>query len=128
MVMMCADGCPWTQVDERFRALNPRVRGSSPWRRTRCDLVFSSFPSSAGRAGIGRGWPGYGAGVSAGRWYPRLGFSVVGDRSRAGSRGLESWRARIAGHSSTGTTEVVYRREVRLVLTGGAPTLDRLLG
>ena len=65
-----------------------------------------------------RGWPGYG----------RLGFSVVGDRRRPGSRGLESWRARIAGHSSTGTTEVVYRREVRLVLTGGAPTLDRLLG
>ena len=35
---------------------------------------------------------------------------------------------RIAGHSSTGTTQVVYRREVRQVLTGGAQTLDRLLG
>jgi integrase len=36
--------------------------------------------------------------------------------------------ARIAGHSSTRTTEVVYRRELRPVITGGAQTLDRLLG
>lgn len=36
--------------------------------------------------------------------------------------------ARIAGHSSTRTTEVVYRRELRPVITGGAQTVDRLLG
>jgi integrase len=36
--------------------------------------------------------------------------------------------ARIAGHSSTRTTEVVYRRQLRPVITGGAQTLDRLLG
>jgi integrase len=36
--------------------------------------------------------------------------------------------ARIAGHSSTRTTEVVYRREVRPVITGGAQTPDWLLG
>jgi integrase len=35
--------------------------------------------------------------------------------------------ARIAGHSSTRTTEVVYRRELRPVITGGAQTVDRLL-
>jgi integrase len=35
--------------------------------------------------------------------------------------------ARIAGHSSTRTTEVVYRRELRPVITSGAETLDRLL-
>ena len=35
--------------------------------------------------------------------------------------------ARIAGHSSTRTTEVVYRRELRPVITGGAETMDRLL-
>lgn len=36
--------------------------------------------------------------------------------------------ARIAGHSSTRTTELVYRRELRPVLTRGAETLDVLLG
>lgn len=36
--------------------------------------------------------------------------------------------ARIAGHSSSRTTEVVYRRELRPVITGGAQTMDRLLG
>jgi integrase len=36
--------------------------------------------------------------------------------------------ARIAGHSSTRTTEVVYRRELRPVIASGAQTLDRLLG
>jgi integrase len=36
--------------------------------------------------------------------------------------------ARIAGHSSTRTTEVVYRQELRPVLTMGAETVDRLLG
>jgi integrase len=36
--------------------------------------------------------------------------------------------ARIAGRSSTRTTEMVYRRELRPVITGGAQALDRLLG
>ena len=35
--------------------------------------------------------------------------------------------ARIAGHASTRTTETVYRRELRPVITAGAATLDRLL-
>jgi hypothetical protein len=34
--------------------------------------------------------------------------------------------ARIAGHSSTRTTEVVYRRELRPILTTGAEAMDRL--
>jgi integrase len=34
--------------------------------------------------------------------------------------------ARIAGHASTRTTETVYRRELRRVITAGAATLDRL--
>ena len=34
--------------------------------------------------------------------------------------------ARIAGHSSSRTTEVVYRRELRPVLTAGAEAMDRL--
>jgi len=34
--------------------------------------------------------------------------------------------ARIAGHSSTRTTEVVYRRELRPILATGAEAMDRL--
>jgi hypothetical protein len=34
--------------------------------------------------------------------------------------------ARLAGHSSSRTTEVVYRRELRPVLTTGAEAMDRL--
>ena len=33
--------------------------------------------------------------------------------------------ARLAGHSSSRTTEVVYRRELRPVLTTGAEAMDR---
>lgn len=36
--------------------------------------------------------------------------------------------ARLAGHSSTRTTEVIYRRELRPVLTRGAEAMDVLLG
>ena len=36
--------------------------------------------------------------------------------------------ARLAGHSNTRTTEVVYRRELRPVLTTGAEAMDRLFG
>ena len=36
--------------------------------------------------------------------------------------------ARIAGHASTRTTEVVYRRELRPVLTAGAELMDKILG
>jgi len=32
----------------------------------------------------------------------------------------------LAGHSSSRTTEVVYRRELRPVLTTGAEAMDRL--
>jgi integrase len=36
--------------------------------------------------------------------------------------------ARLAGHSSTRTTEVIYRRELRPVLTRGAEAMDSILG
>jgi hypothetical protein len=45
---------------EQSSALNPRVRGSSPWRRTRSDLGFCTPGRSRFRAGMGRGWPWYG--------------------------------------------------------------------
>jgi integrase len=34
--------------------------------------------------------------------------------------------ARLAGHSNSRTTEAVYRRELRPVLTTGAEAMDRL--
>jgi len=36
--------------------------------------------------------------------------------------------ARLAGHASTQTTEVVYRRELRPVITTGAEIMDELFG
>ncbi len=34
--------------------------------------------------------------------------------------------ARLVGHSSTTTTETVYRKQIRPVITGGAEIMDRL--
>lgn len=36
--------------------------------------------------------------------------------------------ARLAGHSSTRTTEVIYRRELRPVITTGAEVMDQIFG
>jgi integrase len=36
--------------------------------------------------------------------------------------------ARLAGHASTRTTEVVYRRELRPVITTGAQVMDEIFG
>jgi hypothetical protein len=36
--------------------------------------------------------------------------------------------ARLAGHANTRTTEVVYRRELRPVLTTAAEAMDKLFG
>jgi hypothetical protein len=36
--------------------------------------------------------------------------------------------ARLVGHSSSRTTEVVYRDELRPVLTTGAETMDKIFG
>ena len=58
-------------------------------------------------------------------WTPReLRHSFVSLMSSSGVPVEET--ARIAGHSSTRTTEVVYRRELRPILTTGAEAMDRL--
>ena len=58
-------------------------------------------------------------------WTPReLRHSFVSLMSSSGVPMEEI--ARIAGHSSTRTTEVVYRRELRPILTTGAEAMDRL--
>jgi integrase len=64
------------------------------------------------------------AGIS-GTWTPReLRHSFVSLMSSTGAPVEEI--ARLAGHSSSRTTEVVYRRELRPVLTTGAETMDRI--
>jgi integrase len=58
-------------------------------------------------------------------WTPReLRHSFVSLMSSSGVPVEEI--ARIAGHSSSRTTEVVYRRELRPILTAGAEAMDRL--
>lgn len=58
-------------------------------------------------------------------WTPReLRHSFVSLMSSSGVPVEEI--ARLAGHSSSRTTEVVYRRELRPVLTRGAEAMDRL--
>jgi integrase len=58
-------------------------------------------------------------------WTPReLRHSFVSLMSSSGVPVEEI--ARLAGHSSSRTTEVVYRRELRPVLTTGAEAMDRL--
>ena len=60
-------------------------------------------------------------------WTPReLRHSFVSLMSASGVPVEEI--ARIAGHSSSRTTEVVYRRELRPVLTAGAELMDKILG
>ena len=58
-------------------------------------------------------------------WTPReLRHSFVSLMSSSGVPVEEI--ARLAGHSSSRTTEIVYRRELRPVLTTGAEAMDRL--
>jgi len=75
--------------------------------------VRREFGAVCKRAGIGENWT------------PReLRHSFVSLMSSSGVPVEEI--ARLAGHSSSRTTEVVYRRELRPVLTTGAQAMDRL--
>jgi integrase len=66
------------------------------------------------------------AGVG-GDWTPReLRTTVVSLLSVSGVPVEEI--ARLAGHSSSRTTEVIYRREIRPVLVKGAEVMDQLFG
>jgi integrase len=66
------------------------------------------------------------AGIGDG-WTPReLRTSFVSLMSHRGVSIEEI--ARLAGHASTRTTEVVYRRELRPVITTGAQIMDEIFG
>jgi integrase len=77
--------------------------------------VRKMFKRACAAAGIGDGWT------------PReLRTSFVSLMSHRGVSIEEI--ARLAGHASTRTTEVVYRRELRPVITTGAQIMDEIFG
>jgi integrase len=77
--------------------------------------VRKMFKRNCAAAGIGDGWT------------PReLRTSFVSLMSHRGVSIEEI--ARLAGHASTRTTEVVYRRELRPVITTGAQIMDEIFG
>ena len=77
--------------------------------------IRRSFRSICKAAGVGEGWT------------PReLRTSFVSLLSASGVP-LEEI-ARLAGHSSSRTTEVIYRKELRPVLVKGAEVMDQIFG
>jgi integrase len=77
--------------------------------------VRRSFRSLCKAAGVGEGWT------------PReLRTSFVSLLSASGVPVEEI--ARLAGHSSSRTTEVIYRKEPRPVLVKGAEVMDEIFG
>jgi integrase len=89
------------------------------------------FASSTGRpldvANVGRGFRALCEKAGVGEsWSPReLRHTFVSLMSESGMAVEEI--ARLAGHSSSRTTEVVYRHELRPVITTGADAMDRML-
>ena len=104
-----------------------KPRNGSPPERSDQDLVFCTRTGSAlDAANVRREFRGVckAAGIAE-HWTPReLRHSFVSLISNTGVSVEEI--ARIAGHSSSRTTEVVYRRELRPILTTGAEAMDRL--
>jgi integrase len=104
-----------------------RVKAGDAWQEN--DLVFCTrlgtkldagnvrkqFRAVTKAAGLGEGWTPQ-----------ELRHTFVSLLSASGIPVEEI--ARLAGHSSTRTTEVVYRRELRPVLTRGAEAMDAILG
>jgi site-specific recombinase XerD len=74
--------------------------------------VRKMFKRVCSEAGIGDGWT------------PELRTSFVSLLSHHGVSIEEI--ARLVGHTSTRTTEIVYRRELRPVITTGAQIMDQL--
>jgi integrase len=108
------------------RQAGERLAAGVPWSER--DLVFTTRTGSAlDAANVRREFRAVCKAAKIGEhWTPReLRHSFVSLMSSSGVPVEEI--ARLAGHSSTRTTEVVYRRELRPVLTTGAEAMDRLL-
>ena len=107
------------------RQAGERLAAGATWSDQ--DLVFSTRTGTAlDAANVRREFRALCKAAKIGEhWTPReLRHSFVSLMSSSGVPVEEI--ARIAGHSSTRTTEVVYRRELRPVLTTGAEAMDRL--
>jgi integrase len=108
------------------RQAEERLAAGAPW--SEHDLVFTTRTGSAlDAANVRREFRAVCKAAKIGEhWTPReLRHSFVSLMSSSGVPVEEI--ARLAGHSSSRTTEVVYRRELRPVLTAGAEAMDRLL-
>jgi integrase len=92
------------------------------------DLVFASLRGTAlDAANVRRSFRKVtrAAGLNPADWTPReLRHSFVSLMSDAGVP-IEQI-SRLVGHSGTNTTETVYRKQIRPVITGGADVMDRL--
>ena len=122
-------GLPEMAVDalraHKKRQAGERLAAGAEWSDQ--DLVFSTRTGSAlDAANVRREFRALCKTAKIGEhWTPReLRHSFVSLMSSTGVPVEEI--ARIAGHSSTRTTEVVYRRELRPILTTGAEAMDRL--
>ena len=122
-------GLPQMAVDalrvHKERKVAERLAAGGQW--SDHDPVFSTWTGGAlDAANVRREFKAVcrAAGIG-GHWTPReLRHSFVSLMSSSGVPVEEI--ARLAGHSNTRTTEVVYRRELRPVLTTGAEAMDRL--
>jgi len=109
----------------RKRQADERVAAGMTWSDR--DLVFSTRTGAPlDAANVRREFRAVCRAAKIGEhWTPReLRHSFVSLMSSSGVPVEEI--ARLAGHSNTRTTEVVYRRELRPVLTTGAEAMDRL--
>jgi len=121
-------GLPQMAVDalraDKMRQAKERLAGGQ-W--SDHDLVFSTRTGAPlDAANVRREFRAVCRAAKIGEhWTPReLRHSFVSLMSSSGVPVEEI--ARLAGHSNTRTTEVVYRRELRPVLTTGAEAMDRL--
>ena len=122
-------GLPQMAVDalraHNMRQAEERLAAGGQW--SDHDLVFSARTGGAlDAANVRREFRAVCKAAKIGEhWTPReLRHSFVSLMSSSGVPVEEI--ARLAGHSNTRTTEVVYRRELRPVLTTGAEAMDRL--
>jgi integrase len=112
----------WTHKEQQVAE---RLTAGSQW--SDHDLVFSTRTGGAlNAANVRREFKAACRAARIGEhWTPReLRHSFVSLMSISGVPVKEI--ARLAGHANTKTTEVVYRRELRPVLTAGAEAMDRL--
>ena len=122
-------GLPQMAVDalraHKERQVEERLAAGEEW--SDHELVFSTRTGGAlDAANVRRDFKASCKTAKIGKhWTPReLRHSFVSLMSSSGVPVEEI--ARLAGHSNTRTTEVVYRRELRPVLTAGAEAMDRI--